>query len=191
MGVAAAAGHILRNLMCLFLENPFQISSVPVSCVQNTVYIPGGGFSGFFYTLGRLSAMRNNKKSESPYEYYCFSSGCLALVTDLMGWNIDSAVQLAHGSRNQFINGNIGPYSVVETFVDGVLFGDPHLLKGGSDQCSTKKKGNTAQHQLHGHLSRINIITTSWNDANLPSLSIRRASSVDQLKQMLIQTTWM
>ena len=202
-------GHIIMvafNLMSLFLENPFYSSSptdtaAVVACSENTsVYIPGAGFSGFFYTLGRLSSMRINETTNesSPYEYYCFSSGCLALVTHLMGMNVDSAVRLAHGSRSQFISGNIGLYSVVEKFVDGLLFEDAKTddaKEYSDDQClMTNHKSNATliqNHQLHDHLSRINVITTSWEDANLPSQSIRKPSSVGQLKQMLIQTTWM
>ena len=194
---------VVVNLMSLYLESPFHSSS-PLQCTdgENSVYIPGAGFSGFFYTLGRLSSLRENQTNvslEAPHDYYCFSSGCLALVTHLMGRNVDSALELAHESRNQFMSGNIGQYSIVGKFVDGILFGGAdtdttaqQLQKEGSDNCTMHHNTTSdAIHQLHGHLSRINVITTSWNEANFPSQSIRRPRSVDQLKQMLIQTTWM
>jgi hypothetical protein len=198
--VACHMSMVANNLMSMFLESPFPSSSHVASCSENSVYIPGAGFSGFFYTLGRLSSLSNETRKtgiESPYEYYCFSSGCLALVAHLLGRNVDSALELAHESRNQFISGNIGPYSIVGKFVDGLLFGDAeadaaaHLHYDGSDQCSTNHNASNAIHQLYGHLSRINVITTSWNEANIPSQSIRSPSNVDQLRQMLIQTTWM
>jgi len=196
--VACHMSMVAVNLMSMFLESPFPSTSA--KCSENSVYIPGAGFSGFFYTLGRLSSLGNETSTtgiESPYEYYCFSSGCLALVTHLLGRNVDSALKLAHESRNQFITGNIGPYSIVGEFVDGLLFGDAetdasvHLHYEGNDQCSTNQNASNAKNRIHDHLSRINIITTSWNKANIPSQSIRRPSSVDELRQMLIQTTWM
>ena len=183
------------NLMSLYLESP--LHSSPPTCSEKSVYIPGAGFSGFFYTLGRLSSLNLNDteiNSEGLHEYYCFSSGCLALITYLMETSVDSALELAHESRNQFMRGNIGPYSIVEKFVDGLLFGDAHtntikLEEECIDQCYNN--ASYEMHQLHEHLSRINVITTSWNEANIPLQSIRKPTSVHQLKQMLIQTTWM
>ncbi len=190
------------NLMSLYLESPFHSSS-PLACTdgENSVYIPGAGFSGFFYTLGRLSSLRVNETSisaDAPHDYYCFSSGCLALITHLLGRNVESALELANESRNEFVNGKIGQYNIVGKFVDGLLFGDAdtntaaqQLQEEGSDNCTMHHNTSDAIHQLHSHLPRIHVITTSWNEANFPSQSIRRPTSVDQLKQMLIQTTWM
>lgn len=188
-------GHtiiVTFNLMSLYLENPFHTAAPPSSaevmtCSEHhTIYIPGAGFSGFFYTLGRLNSMHINETlMDSPsYEYYCFSSGCLALTTHLMQMNVDSALQLAQSSRQQFISGNISMYNVVEKFVDGLLFenDETHLLNSNATRHH--------HHYLNQHLSRIHVITTSWNNTNLPSQSIRRPSSVEELKQMLIQTTW-
>lgn len=199
--LACYISMVAVNLMSLYLESPFHSSS-PLACIdgESSVYIPGAGFSGFFYTLGRLSSLRINETNSNvgaPHEYYCFSSGCLALVTHLMGRDVDSALELAHESRLQFMSGNIGQYSIVGKFVEGLLFGDAdtdavqQFQKESGDNCTRHHNTSDAMHQLHDHLSRINVITTSWNEANFPSQSIRRPTSVDHLKQMLIQTTWM
>ena len=68
------------------------------------VFIPGAGFSGFFYTLGRLHSLGKNYNNTSPLnedddEYYCFSAGCLALVATLMQVPLHSAIEMALGSR--------------------------------------------------------------------------------------------
>jgi len=42
-----------------------------------TVYLPGGGFPGFWFHLGYLQSLRNLM----DYDYYCFSSGCLGTNT--------------------------------------------------------------------------------------------------------------
>eukprot|EP00956_Cyclotella_meneghiniana_P001908 scaffold2066_cov68-Cyclotella_meneghiniana.AAC.15 len=48
------------------------------------LYIPGAGFSGFFYTLGRLNTLLHGATGQHDDEYYCFSAGCLALVASFM-----------------------------------------------------------------------------------------------------------
>jgi len=124
------------NFLLLFLETTFDhpklIESFGLEVVvdeqkqreNQDVYIPGAGFSGFFYTLGRLEALHNQhniSSSTSSYEYYCFSAGCLALVASLLNLPIDSAIELAHTSRHRWIMGEISRYDVVEYFVDCLL----------------------------------------------------------------------
>ncbi len=181
------------------------------------VYIPGAGFSGFFYTLGRLQALHNVPSHSSPsFEYYCFSAGCLALVTSLLKIPIDSAIELAHSSRNQWITGKISRYDVVGHFVDGLLFHaeeKPALeneklyvtIDGGATtslrhQINTTCGivSNSTQHLcsrngniLEEHLPRINVITSKWNKQRIFSQNVQKPSSVDHLKKMLVQTTWM
>lgn len=46
----------------------------------SSVYIPGGGFSGFWFHLGYLQSM-NMDNHLHDYDYYCFSSGCLGKQT--------------------------------------------------------------------------------------------------------------
>lgn len=42
-----------------------------------SVYLPGGGFSGFWFHLGYLHSFRN-QHNLYDYDYYCFSAGCLS-----------------------------------------------------------------------------------------------------------------
>jgi hypothetical protein len=49
---------------------------------DDCIYVPGGGFSGFWFTLGRLSAL----SSEQLYreKFVCYSAGCLGVVATLL-----------------------------------------------------------------------------------------------------------
>ena len=50
-------------------------------------YVPGAGFSGFPFTLGRLHSMGDPTKIEC----YCYSAGCLAATVALSGMDTQTA----------------------------------------------------------------------------------------------------
>ena len=177
------------------------------------IYIPGAGFAGFFYTLGRLQALHNT--SSSSYEYYCFSAGCLALITSLLNLPIDSALDLAHASRNQWTMGEISRYDVVEHFVDGLLSNIENVENNTTDsidmfsvdgqvnatsderiaECDKMGSIEYASQRdainLQDFLPRINVITSEWSKKRFLSQNIQKPSSVAHLRRMLVQTTWM
>ena len=134
--IASISMVIFINFLNIFLEWPSLLrhwvhsseiaglSKLPgLNSNAKSIFIPGAGFSGFFYTLGRLHfATSIQQMNDTPHEYYCFSAGCLALVASLMELPLNDAIELAHTSRNRWMNGEIGRYDVVEHFVDGLLF---------------------------------------------------------------------
>ena len=111
-----------NNFLQIFLESPFfDVNNVNISdSTRTSMYIPGAGFSGFFYTLGRLQAFHNSSIS-SAQEYHCFSAGCLALVISLLRIPVHSVIARASSSRDRWIEGEISRYDVVEDFVDRIL----------------------------------------------------------------------
>lgn len=42
-----------------------------------SIYLPGGGFSGFWFHLGYLYSF-SEKNDLHDYDFYCFSAGCLS-----------------------------------------------------------------------------------------------------------------
>lgn len=211
---------IVVNFLSMFLEPygaEFSYSVEQEPGESANVYIPGAGFSGFFYTLGRLQALHNTPShSSTAYEYYCFSAGCLALVTSLLKLPIDSAIELAHTSRNQWIVGEISRYEVVGNFVDGLLYHAEEKITLVDENLNATIDGGSAEELIYhtnatqGNLMnpgqylsnsdgcslqyllpRINIITSTWNKQRLFSQSIQKPSSIDHLRRLLVQTTWM
>jgi hypothetical protein len=140
---------VTRNFFIMFLEplgstssNGFSTGGVVGRGGTIDVYVPGAGFSGFFYTLGRLRSLHPNRDHRAiakynntassldeafvvapptEYEYYCFSAGCLAVVATLLDVPFDTSFELARSSRDRWATGEIGRYDVVEHFVDGLL----------------------------------------------------------------------
>lgn len=208
----------LLSFAAIFLEcptflKPFLRDNANVNNYTNVsfptrrIYIPGAGFSGFFYTLGRLHSIHSSATEQYDDEYYCFSAGCLALVATLMEVPLDRAVEMAHASRKKWITGEIGRYDVVKYFVDELLydrtFADSSRLTQCNSKTETKKQmqcnlSNSTQHiwsvgpqhKIYQHLSKINIITSTWKGNPIITQSIRSPSTVLELKQMLLQTTW-
>lgn len=216
---------IVVNFFSMFLEPPrgdadsrsFVHREMPGDDTID-VYIPGAGFSGFFYTLGRLQALHDAPSRSSPplFDYYCFSAGCLALVTSLLGLPIDSAIEIAHSSRDRWMTGEIGRYDVVGHFVDGLLFhaeekvasedGRLYVMMDGGSTTGLKHQSNTTREIainstqypsdrdgdfLERHLPRINVITSRWCNRHIFSQSVQKPSSVKHLRRLLVQTTWM
>ncbi|KAG7363886.1 hypothetical protein IV203_037087 [Nitzschia inconspicua] len=50
--------------------------------VDDCIYVPGGGFSGFWFTLGRLSALSFEQAQQETF--VCYSAGCLGVVATLL-----------------------------------------------------------------------------------------------------------
>jgi hypothetical protein len=217
---------LVSNFLSMFLEpmSARSVVGVGTSTLKKNgdtidVYIPGAGFSGFFYTLGRLQALHQSSyHNSSSFQYYCFSAGCLALLTSLLQLPVDSAVKLAHSSRNRWILGEISRYDVVEHFVDGLLDVEdvdvdaPIPTEGiwnatieqdvecRDFQCNSTQGGRVIENEqfavkrdeidIRDFFPRINVITSTWDAQHFISQQVQQPSSVEHLKELLIQTTW-
>lgn len=129
----------------------------------NSVYVPGGGFSGFWFTLGRLRSIPEpiNKT------YYCYSAGCLGVVASLHNYTMPEMYRQAAGVQEQWQHGEISRYQVVPVFLD-------RLLKSVDETL----------------LPRLRIITTSTKGGWGLQSVIRTPESRADLYDMLLQTTW-
>lgn len=137
----------------------------------NSVYVSGGGFSGFWYTLGRLDSIQD----KTSKNYYCYSAGCLGVVSTLRNQTMEEMYALASGIQKKWQKGEMSRYKVVETFVDGLLSED---------------KGSVSMNDP-SLLGRLNILTTTvhagWFGTKTSS---RTPSNLESLRTMLMQTTW-
>jgi hypothetical protein len=158
----AAILVLFSTLSLLLLKRVFwPTTMIPPTAGPDSIYVPGGGFSGFWFTIGRLQSISN----PDTKSFYCYSAGCLGVVAALSNYTVDELSDSAFEVQRKWQAGDIGRYLVVDEFVRGLLTTKPISLD---------------------RLSRIHIITA---DANLKP-SVRQAHSLLQLHEMLLQTTW-
>jgi hypothetical protein len=203
--------RMISLLLVLIMGSYFVLSNpttIPVK--PNSIYLPGAGFSGFWFTLGRLEAMMaaasNHHQHQQP-NFYCFSAGCLAAVSFLSHHSTQDIYQAAVQIQQQWKTGNLHQHDVVEEFLEFLLF-DNHGSWNNKGEQSTfiDHSNNTAtitapadQHKLQSlHdpniLSSLHIITTKkkTNGDFLGGFEMetRTPTSLAELKEMLRQTTW-
>lgn len=200
--------------LCIFLvlplwvatnKNTFKSSSSP-SCnndicetsSSSSVYVPGVGFSGFWFSLGRLQSLPD----PTSHDYYCFSAGCLGSVAVLNGISVEEVACLAQSAQIAWNDGHLSRYDVVRYFVDGLLLVYDRENENDDEtnnRCHRKKPellefngdNNTS---TSGHyndevsiFSKLNILTTT----RFMRSSMRKPRDLADLREMLIQTTWM
>mmetsp|Transcript_17957 Transcript_17957/g.39822 ORF Transcript_17957/g.39822 Transcript_17957/m.39822 type:complete len:284 (-) Transcript_17957:1911-2762(-) len=157
------------------------------------VYVPGAGFSGFFYMLGRLQSV-----NWTPHNrFHCFSAGCLALTATLLEAPIEEVVELALSSRSRVVHGEISRFDVLEDFVESLLDdGSQPLAMSMSNQNRTDQLSASKLRNLERHLPYINILTSTYDMQHVASTGglvgrhFRSVSTIAELKTALVQTTW-
>lgn len=135
---------------------------------QNSVYVPGGGFSGFWFTLGRLQSL----PTPTSMNYYCYSAGCLGVVATLVNRSMNEMLDSALEIQSKWDHAEISRFSVVPLFLDDLLQ-EPNPLSENTDL-----------------LSLVHIITSvkaGW--FGLKPVT-RTPLNYVELREMLIQTTW-
>lgn len=143
---------------------------------NGSICVSGGGFSGFWFTLGRLYSVRDL----SSKHYYCYSAGCLGVVAVLSEYSMEEMWDMAHGVQNRWKSGEISRYEVVPSFVDNLL-----------DYSVKPVDGNHSASLLEpDDFARLNILTTVADGWFGVKTSIRTPTSLENLRTMLIQSAW-
>lgn len=161
---------------------------------EESIYIPGVGFSGFWFSLGRLKSIDN----PATKNYVCFSAGCLGAVTILNNFTVDEMACMASSAQSAWKNGEISRYDVVSEFVDGIVFRafprNPYCLLQSSSYKTTNEIISSLEVPINNRelFSRLHILTSQrrrgyWGMKAV----IRSPTSLEELRKMLIQTTWM
>lgn len=183
-----------------FVSNSLFLSFMNKTSVisKSSIYVPGVGFSGFWFALGNLQSLPD----PSSQEYYCFSAGCLVSVAVLNGLTVEEIVCMAQSSQTAWKEGRISRFEVVSTFVDQLLI--PRLENDENTESTTCLKSRQQQlseelnndnnsstsaqiGRLSKYLSKLHILTTNtaWR------VSMRTPNDLVELREMLIQTAWM
>jgi hypothetical protein len=162
------------------------IASLPLLPIdEHSICVPGGGFSGFWFTLGRLRSIPD----PASKNYYCYSAGCLGVVATMLNHSMEDMYDIAHNVQKRWRTGDLDHYQVVEAFLDKVLFGlaSPVENVHNASLLVTKNGQFLDDADL---LSRLNIITTVRGEWGGLKATVRTPNSIDSLHEMLLQTTW-
>lgn len=203
----------------LYASKPNGSGIIKLHHTEDTICVPGSGFSGFWFTLGRLHALEYehdrqlqnlegttagsttnrtmeymDDKPARNLKYECYSSGCLAVVATLLNHDIESVLDIAVNAQTLWLQGKIRRYEVVNHFVDGLLRISREVLNhDDDDEYETSKNASSVLE--NEALSRVNIITTglNWDDPHSGFLKYhsRSPAHTPELKELLMQTTWM
>eukprot|EP00816_Leptocylindrus_hargravesii_P005670 CAMPEP_0196803124 /NCGR_PEP_ID=MMETSP1362-20130617/2547_1 /TAXON_ID=163516 /ORGANISM="Leptocylindrus danicus, Strain CCMP1856" /LENGTH=218 /DNA_ID=CAMNT_0042174567 /DNA_START=378 /DNA_END=1034 /DNA_ORIENTATION=- len=147
------------------MKSPFASSEL---CTPSSAYVPGVGFSGFWYTIGALQSIQ----ALHEMDFFCYSAGCLAVTVALSNRTITDVSDIAFGLQQRWRSNNISRWDIVEHFVDDILKNDSlQVLHQNVDA---------------NLLERMNVLTTTKEG----SMSVRKAQNISDLKDLLIQTTW-
>ena len=138
---------------------------------ESATFVPGLGFSGFWYTLGRINSIPSAEYEKG--EYYCFSAGCLAVSARFLNKDIESVARTALDAQGRWRDGELGRYSVATDFVDTLLSKSP-----GPDSASVSDDS---------WLPKVKVITTSWYGL-VPVVT--QARTREELKGLLIKTSF-
>ena len=176
-----AALLVAERVFDLPFDPTFSLHEAPIH--PDSVYVPGAGFSGYWFTLGRLKSIPD----PASKSYYCYSAGCLGVVATLAGKSMHEMSDLAFGVQRRWKEGHLDRYDVVPHFVDGLLFDTAGAVdEHGSDAMKNVTAPVMSDAKL---LSKINVITTIKDMVGVRSV-IRTPRSIGELRDMLIHTTW-
>mmetsp|Transcript_32311 Transcript_32311/g.45949 ORF Transcript_32311/g.45949 Transcript_32311/m.45949 type:complete len:416 (+) Transcript_32311:121-1368(+) len=134
----------------------------------NSVFVPGGGFSGYWYSIGYLRAFPDLESKS----FYCYSSGCLSVVAALSNYSIETNYAIASGAQGRWRNGSIARTDVVTDFVENLVREDTPLFR------------------KPWLLSHINIITAVRDGQVGMKSKVRSPSNSAELKEWLIESAW-
>jgi len=162
--ILASAGVLYVTISKIIIDRTSLSTSIRD---PDSVYVPGAGFSGFWFTLGRLQSI------ERPFEknYYCFSAGCLGVVSRLTNSSLNDIMDYAVSAQKSWKKGEISRYEVASNFIDKLI---------------PIEDVNSSELVKKSILDRINIVTTTYG----VGMNIRRPKNIEELREMLIQTTW-
>lgn len=138
------------------------------------VYAPGAGFSGFWFTLGRLQSIPDL----SERSFYCFSAGCIGVVAALGNHSMEEIYEKAYDAQTKWKGGHISRHDIVEYFLNDLLYGNPLANASSPPQIDASV------------LHKVNIITTARVGAFGLKTEIRTPTNLEELHEMLLQTTW-
>ena len=92
-----------KNIHC---ESKQETSVISLPRKKKSLYVTGGGISGLSFTLGQLVALHDyGFFNNDEFEYYCYSSGCLALIITLFSRYSHSKMKSCSSNKSLLCDG--------------------------------------------------------------------------------------
>ena len=120
---------------------------------NNCILIKGGGFSGFWYFYGVTKVYPDDK-------IFCYSSGCLAVVSTIHPNNFNKTISNVLNIKNDYNSNIIKLFDIREKFIDNIINIDINNYN-------------------------INIIVSNY----LGQCIIKKPNNIKELKKLLLETT--
>jgi hypothetical protein len=183
--VAVIAIAVMVTQIGVVTERRYSVSTSPID-PGGCTYVPGAGFSGFWYTLGQLRAIEQ-QPLRAKNQYVCYSAGCLAVVSTLLGYDMEEMYAIAGHVQQQWRQKNVDHYDVVETFLQKLLYESP-----SKDSVNTTVVHRRPRASLNDPtvLSRLHIVTAQPRRIFGLKAAVQTPRSTYDLHRMLKQTTW-
>ena len=164
---------LVQLLITLFVFAAYVISKQASAQLsfpnEDCIFVPGGGFSGFWFFMGRLQSIPDPHQ----HNFVCYSAGCLGSVAALGNVSVPDLYDIASTARDQFLNGERHRYDIVEYFVDNML----------------EKVDDTQR--LIDSFDKLHVLTSVTDPkSKLPASQMESPTSMEHLKDLLLETTW-
>ena len=157
----------------LILVSAIIKASMPIN---DAVFVPGAGFSGFWYSFGRVNSLA---EAESR-NYFCFSAGCLAVSARFLNKSFDDVASSALRIQSSWRDGDLSRYNVASEFVDELLDIDV------SAKIKNNKTIDETSYASEEWLNHVNVLTTTWYGG----VKISKAKERRELRELLLKTSF-
>lgn len=113
---------------------------------EHCLLVHGGGYSGFWNTLGKLNSYPLIKSQN----IYCYSSGCLALLAKVNNININLVIDEAYSLMNATLKNYTNFYQIREKFITFLLDSyNPELVHFNISVISSNSLGKCFFHTIN------------------------------------------
>jgi hypothetical protein len=202
--------EILQHDASILTNTTDMLHVVAPSEKEDCIYVPGGGFSGFWFTLGRLSALSVEEVHQESF--VCYSAGCLGVVATLLqhlhheqalvdnatasGAGYEDLYAMARAIQVEWLEGSLHRYEIVETFIDRMMSTAASLTKNVDEREAVDGLMSPAYRRFLQTIRNNLYIVTSVPTASGKSpggvldATLLTPHDLSSLKRMLLQTTW-
>lgn len=148
----------IKHISLLFLISYLVYSYNPLANKEDCIFLYGGGYSGYWYTLSQL----RQYYYQLDQKFICYSSACLSLVYMLQKPNFSNIVKKSDKMQQQLIKSNSNLTEMRNAYIDVVIDNRIDISKYNFEILTTNKYGKCDFNKPtnHTHLRKLLIETT-------------------------------